>query len=415
VLAVLVLPLAVLAADHPSRLPACSGSGCGTRARPVRQWAVPLSGAWSAGLTAAGGTEPAAGLAYAGVGGGLAVLGTGLDLTAYALAGGVRQWQAAITGPADAQITSVRAWPGAVTVGLLAPGGAVRTEVVLSARTGAELRRFPAAIFGGAVAASAASTVVLGSSAVTSYDNATGRVRWRVQTGGSQSWQVDGETLYLAEPAGVLGSAPVTALRVVNLVNGTERTLSAPAGQPFSGSLALAADGVVLFASSAGVTAYSGGAGVALWTHPGAVAELSDPEARLVYLAVAGGTLRGVDPATGRIRATVPGSAVSGAGAVYVVRAGTAFGLDTGSGGAAWEYSTATGRVSYTSAALPWPHFFADPSGLGGSAPLAGAASSGDARSDGSAPGGTVVVTACPRPAASSQACTDPELVAFRL
>jgi outer membrane protein assembly factor BamB len=401
----------VLAADHPGRTPACAGSGCLTRAHPVRQWAVPLTGSWSADVTANGGTEPASGQAYVGVGGGLAALGAGLELTAYTLASGARQWQTALAGPAGAQIVSVRAWTGVVTVGLLAPGGRVRTEVVLSARTGAELHRFPAAVLGGAVAASAAATVVLSSSAVTSYDNATGRVRWRRPTGGSQSWQVDGQTLYLAESAGgVLGSSPVTALRVVNLADGTERTLSSPVGQPFSGSLALAADGVVLFASAAGVTAYSGSAGGALWTRPGAVAEGSDPEAGLVYLAVTGGTLRGDDPATGRIRATVPASAVSGAASVYVVRAGTAFGLDAGANGAAWEYSTAAGRVSWTSAALPWPHFFADLSGLGGSAPLPGETRPGDASS-----ASTVVVTACPHLIASSQDCSDPELVAFRL
>ncbi len=410
-LVVLVVPLPVLAADHPGRLPACSGSGCRTQVERVRQWAVPLPGAWVADVTGNGGTEPAIGQAYVGVGGGLAAIGAGLELTGYTLASGVRQWQVTLAGAPGAQIISVRAWPGVVTVGLLAPGGRARTEVVLSARTGAELRRFPAAVLGGAVAASAATTVVLGYSAVTSYDNATGRVRWRHQTGGSQSWQVDGETLYLAESAGgALGSSPVTALRVVNLAAGTERALSSPLGQPFSGSLALAANGVVLFASATGVTAYSGSAGGALWTRPGAVAEGNDPEAGLVYLAVAGGTLRGDDPDTGRIRATVPGSAVSGSGAVYVVRAGTAFGLEAGANGAAWEYSTAAGRVTWTSAALPWPHFFADPSGLGGSASLSGAAGSGPAGS-----GDTVVVTACPHLIASSQDCSDPELVAFRL
>jgi hypothetical protein len=61
----------------------------------------------------------------------------------------------------------------------------------------------------------------------------------------------------------------------------------------------------------------------------------------------------------------------------------------------------AAGRVTWTSAALPWPHYFSDLSGLGGSAAIAG---DGDA----------VVVAACPR-ATSAGACTDPELVAFSL
>jgi hypothetical protein len=49
---------------------------------------------------------------------------------------------------------------------------------------------------------------------------------------------------------------------------------------------------------------------------------------------------------------------------------------------------------------LPWPHFFSDVSGLGGSA-----AASGD----------TVIVTACQRLASSPGMCADPELVAFKL
>ena len=54
--------------------------------------------------------------------------------------------------------------------------------MVIDSLTGAELRRYPAAVFGGAVAASAATTVVIGPGAVTSYANATGRVRWRHKT-----------------------------------------------------------------------------------------------------------------------------------------------------------------------------------------------------------------------------------------
>jgi PQQ-like domain len=410
-LAVLVIPLPGLAADAPAHHSACAGTGCRAQARSARQWAVRLPGAWSADVTGNGGTMPATGQAYVGVGDGTAVLGRGLQVTGYALATLAQRWQVTLTAPAGAAIMSVRAWPGVITVGLLSPGGHSRTEVVLSAEDGAELRRYPAAVLGGAVAASAATTVVIGRSAVTSYDNATGRVRWQRGTGASQPWQVDGQTLYLAQSAGAAeGSAAVTALKVVSLANGTERTLSSPLGQPFSGTLALAADGTVLFASASGVTAYSGATGGLLWTRRGVVAEGSDPEARLLYLGSADGALGGVDPVTGQVLASVPGSAIPRSGSVYVVRDGTAFGLEAGAGGAAWEYSTAQGRVSWTSAGLPWPHFFADVSGLGGSAPVPGDPDSGSATS-----GETVVVAACPHLTVSSRVCADPELVAFHL
>ena len=80
----------------------------------------------------------------------------------------------------------------------------------------------------------------------------------------------------------------MTALQVINLATGTERMLSSPLGSPFSGTLAIAADGAVLFASPAGVTAYSGSTGGMLWTKPGAVPEGTDPAAGLVYLTSAG-------------------------------------------------------------------------------------------------------------------------------
>jgi hypothetical protein len=366
------------------------------------RWAVALSGTWSAGTgpgtTGDGGTVPAFGQqAYVAVGGGVAVLGTGLDVTGYALSRKDRLWETTLGAPAGTVIMSVRAWPGVVTVGLLAPDGRSRTEVVIDASTGAELRRYPAAVFGGAVMASKATTVIVGTAAVTSYDNATGRVRWRHETGGGQSWQSDGQKLYMAESAGgYLSSAPVTALRVINLATGTERMLSSPPGSPFSGTLAIAVDGAVMFASPAGVTAYSGSTGGTLWAKPGAP-EGTDPATRLVYLTSPAGALTGVDPLTGTVRAAAP---AAGAAGLYVVRNGDALGLTSGANGSAWGYSMAKGRVAWTSPALPWPHFFSDLSGLGGSAGV-----SGD----------LVVVTACPRLVASSGLCADPELVAFSL
>ena len=370
------------------------------------RWTVGLSGTWSAGTgpgsTGDGGTVPAFGQqAYVAVGGGVAVLGTGLDLTGYTLSRGKKLWNTTLGAPDGTVIMSVRAWPGVITVGLLAPGGRSRTEVVLDATTGIELRRYPAAVFGGAVTASKATTVIIGPAAVTSYDNATGRVRWQHKTAGGQSWQADGLTFYMAQSSGgYLSSSPVTALQVINLATGTERMLSSPLGRPFSGTLAIAADGAVLFASPSGVTAYSGSTGGVLWAEPGAVPEGTDPAAGLVDLTSPGGALAGVDPLTGTVRAAVPAATAAGAAGLYVVRDGVALGLDSGANGTAWEYNMAQGRVAWTSPALPWPHFFADLSGLGGSAALAE---------------DMVVVTACPHLAASPGVCADPELVALNL
>jgi hypothetical protein len=75
-----------------------------------------------------------------------------------------------------------------------------------------------------------------------------------------------------------------------------------------------------------------------------------------------------VTPQTGRVRSTASGSAVDGSAGVYVVRGGVALGLDQGANGDAWGYDIAAQRVTLTSAALPWPHYFVDLSGVGGSA-----------------------------------------------
>lgn len=402
-LALVLFPLPVLASDTPAKQPACHGSDC--RAQPVsaQQWAKRLSGTWSAGTgpgtSGDGSTVPAIGQAYVAAGGGVAVLGTGLILTGYTLSHGKKLWQTTLSAPAGTVIMSVRAWQGVVTAGLLAPGDRSRTEVLIDALTGAEVRRYPAAVFGGAVAASKATTVIVGSATVTSYDNATGRVRWQRKTAGGQSWQADGQKLYVAEsPGGYLSSSPVTSLRVINLATGTERMLSSPVGRPFSGTLAIATGGAVLFASAVGVTAYSGSTGGVLWTMRDAVPEGTDPAAGLVYLTSASGALTGVDPLTGAVRTAVGGALTVGQAGLYLVRGGVAFGLDSGANGTAWGYSMAKGLVTWTSTVLPWPHFFSDLSGLGGSA-----AASGD----------TVVVTACPHLAASRGRCADPELVAL--
>jgi hypothetical protein len=148
------------------------------------------------------------------------------------------------------------------------------------------------------------------------------------------------------------------------------------------------------------VTAYSGSTGGALWARRGAVPEGADPAAGLVYLSSPAGALIGVDPQSDFVLATVPAAvAASGAG-VYVVRDGVALGLNSGGNGAAWGYNTAAGKVTWTAPALPWPHFFSDLSGLGGSA----AASSN-----------MVVITTCRHLGATPGACADPELVALNL
>jgi hypothetical protein len=402
-LVVVLVPLPVLASDAPPRPPACHGSGCRGLPTSTLQWADNLGGTWAAGTgpatTGDGGTVPAVGQAYVAVGSDVVVLGAGLSLTGYTLSAGKRLWQTALDEPAGTAIVSVRAWPGVVTAGLLAPDGRSRTEVVIDTHTGRVLRRYPAGVFGGAVAASMTTTVVVGRAEVTSYDNATGRVRWQRTIAANQPWQTDGPALYLAQSSGgELSSSPVTALKVINLDTGTERVLSSPLGQPFSGTLALAADGALLFASAAGVSAYSESTGAALWgPMPGAVPEGSDPVTGLIYVTSADGALTGVDPLSGTALTSVPGTT---AGSMYVVRNGVAFGLNSGANGTAWGYNLAKGKVTWTSAPLPWPHFFSDLSGLGGSA-----AASGD----------MVVVTACPHVAAVPGICADPELVAFNV
>ena len=409
-LVVVLIPLPVLASDAPPRSASCASGSCRAHLQAAQLWAVPLvgtwpDGTWSAGTgpgtTGDGGTVPVNGQAASvAVGDGLVVVGTGLSLTGYDSGKGGVRWRTTLTATAGTEIVAVRAWPGVLTVGLLAPGGHARTEVVLDAATGRKLRHYPAAVFGGAVTASSATTVVIGRATVTCYDNATGRARWQRSTAGGQSWQADGQTLYVAQAAGgYLSSSPVTALKVINLVTGTEDVLSSPQADPFSGTLAMAAGGAVLFASSAGVTAYSGSTGYLLWSRSGWVPEGTDPAAHEADFTTADGALVGADPGTGKIRASVPASVATGQAALYVARNGVALGLNSGANGVAWGYDMAAGKVTWTSPPLPWPHFFSDVAGLGGSAAAAG---------------DLVVVTACPH-LASSGICADPELVAFNV
>ena len=109
-----------------------------------------------------------------------------------------------------------------------------------------------------------------------------------------------------------------------------------------------------------------------------------------------------------RVKTSVPSSVANGGAELYVVRDGVALGLESGANGDAWAYDVAVGRVTWTSSSLPWPHYFSDLSGLGGSAAV-------------SSDSDVVVIAACPQlsssPSSSSSpaACADPELVAFTL
>jgi len=246
-----------------------------------------------------------------------------------------------------------------------AAGSPSRREVVLRASNGHQVRAYPAARFGGAVAASPGTTVVVGPHAVTSYANRTGAVRWSRPTGPvPQDWQVDGGQLYLAVAAGgYLGSAPVTALRRINLATGAQR-LVRPHGSSYAGALSLAYQGVVVFSSARWAKAYNGSTGQALWQYPNALPDTVDAVAGRIYL-ISGNTLLGVDPQTGTTLARVNAASSSG---LYGVREGAVLGIDHGELGKAWAYDIATQRVLWTSRPLPWPHYFVDLSGIGGSA-----------------------------------------------
>ena len=286
-LGVALLPYPTQGAGGAPPAAACRvGCRAGSLPNMVR-WTTPLPGSWdvASGLT---GTVPASGLAYASVGDGVAAVGVGLTVYGYSSKTGVLQWQNTLTGfPAGAAIVSVRTWPGEVTAGVSyrsagRAGAPERTEVVISDPAGVETGRYPAAAFGGAVAGSPKYTVVVGATAVTSYDNATGHIRWQRPTGQvAQAWRTDGNWLYVAESAGgFVDSAPVTALRRIDLATGSELVVRPLEGLSFDGTLSTALDGVVLFSSAAGVTAYSGTTGAWLWSVHGAVPESTDRRPR---------------------------------------------------------------------------------------------------------------------------------------
>jgi hypothetical protein len=395
----------------------CQRSQCES-AGTIR-WIRPMPGAWTV-QNGEVGTTPIDGQAYAALGSEVAAVGSGLTVSAYLASTGQRLWTTLLTGfPAGSSITAVRVWPGVVTVGVVPPAppgpstgaaptpggrhatapasgqaaagtpaaggtsgagggtpatsggtaagnGPPRSEVVLRATTGHKMRAYPAAQFGGAVAASAATTVVVGPRAVTSYANHTGAVRWSRPTGEvPQAWQVAGDELYMAVASGgYLGSAPVTALRRINLGTGTQHVVRAH-GPSFLGALSLAYQGVAVFSSARWVRGYSATTGRELWHYPSALPDTVDAAAGRLYL-ISGNTLIGVNPRSGSTLVRVSAASSSG---LYGIREGAVLGIDHGALGKAWGFGIAAQQVLWTSRPLPWPHYFVDLSGIGGSAP----------------------------------------------
>ncbi len=384
---------------------------CPARSCPPQgaiRWIRRLAGSWLAegGIL---GTVPAAGQAYVSAGPQVAAVGYGMDVYGFDVRTGRPLWTAVLAGfPPGAAIVSVRSWQRVVTAGVdftgAGNGGTVRDEVVLSGQTGQRLRGYPATAYGGAVAADRARTVIVGNTSVTSYDNASGRPLWTRPTGAvPQAWRVDGRNLLVTVAVGgYLSTAPVTALRRINLTTGAERLIRPPHGS-FDGTLSAALDGVALFSGSAGLSAYSEATGQLLWQRHGALPQGEDLVSKILYVS-SGTGLTGLNPRTG---AVVRGTSVPAASSFYGIRDGVALGLDQGSGGDAWGYDVAQRRVVWTTPSLPWPHYFVDLSGIGGSADpssdtilLAVCAAVGATVSTGTAAG-------------NGQVCRRPELVAI--
>ncbi|MGB6454171.1 MAG: PQQ-binding-like beta-propeller repeat protein [Streptosporangiaceae bacterium] len=367
VLAVVLIGAAVIPGRAASQQTQhCSGPRC--RAAGSILWTANLPGSWLA-ETGDTGTVPSPDAGYAATGGGLAVFGAGLRVTAFQLSTGSRAWQTTITGlPSGSAIVGVRAFTGVVAVGLQPPPGSApeRDEVIMSAATGLVERSYPAAAYGGAIAADGTSVVVVGPAAVTAYANSTGRALWSRPVGPpGQTWRISGQYVYVAQPA---GSAGVLLVRRISLSTGAEAVLRPPGHSGFPGTLSAVVDGVMLFSTPGEVAAYDGDTGGLLWPREKVVLELADPVDGTVYLASAT-ALDGVGVASGTV---LSHAGLSVAGSLYWVFGGVALGLDQNALGDAWGYSLDSRRVLWTSAGLPWPHFFVDLSGLGGSAGAGG-------------------------------------------
>ena len=281
----------------------CRGSRSQCSTGGIVRWSRPLPGPWIA-QNGVEGTVFSQGQAYAAAGDEVAAIGFGLRVSAYDLATGSRRWAETLTGlPAGSVIGSVRAWPGVVTVGVglagASGGTGPRQEVVLNSVTGRQIRMYPAAGWGGTVRASLRGTVIVGPTSVAGYANATGKAVWRDPTGSAeQAWLVAGRSIYVTVSAqGAVGTAPVTAVRQIDLRTGGERLIRTPRGS-FDGRLAAVVAGVLVFSGSSGLRMYSAASGHLTGQRPGAVVEGVDPVLRVLY-ADARGVLTGIDPVTG--------------------------------------------------------------------------------------------------------------------
>jgi hypothetical protein len=410
ILAVVLVAAAVIPGHASSRASKrCLSARCAPEGSIL--WTRTLPGHWVAedGVT---GTVPADGDAYVAANENLAVLGDGTLVAAYHARTGEPAWDSVLTGfGPGAVIVSLRAWPSAVAAGVEVPaasGSQSWYEVMFSAATGAQLRSYPSAQIGGVVWAGRTNTVIVGASAVTSYATGTGRVLWRLATGRvPQAWKVSGRYLYMEETVGgYLSSSPVTALRRIDLLTGTERAVR-PTGRAFAGTLVAVVGGVALFANANGTCGYSAQSGRLLWPlsarlqQPGMLA-LIDSSTQTAYVS-SGGTLTGLNVHTG---ATVDDPVPALSASLYAITGGVALGLDQAQGdlGEAWGYNVVTRRVVWTSPALPWPHFFVDPTGLGGSV---------------SSPRGITLLTTCAAQGGASgnsaaTPCLQPELAAIQ-
>jgi hypothetical protein len=238
-------------------------------------------------------------------------------------------------------------------------------------------------------------------------------VNWSSPIGPSgQAWRVTGDTIYVADSGRSPGASGSTAVRRIDLRTGAEHTMhtaagtdpgclvkagSAPgslgntAGNVAPGSLSDVAGNVVLFSGADGVRAYDGTTGgKPLWCRTSADVELADSgQGGVAYLA-SGNRLLGVNISANTVVSSAP---ISVAASLYSVTNGVALGLDENGLGESWGYNLSTRRIVWTSASLPWPHYFVDLSGLGGSigpgstiALLATCANVGAAQSANSAP-----------------------------
>ena len=378
-LVVVLLGAAVIPGRASSQqVPHCTGLRCTTPGSVL--WTHAMPGSWIA-QSGVSGTVTERQAAYAAAGGGVAVVGSGTEVTGFQASTGKLLWHVGLAEvPVGSAIVSVRAFSGVVAVGVEPPAGqgdAARYEVILSAGAGRQIRTYPAAAYGGAVEGDADRTVIVGTSEVSAYANASGRVLWRRAIGsGSPAWRVAGQYLYVADTGSRDAATAVPALLRISLLTGGVQIVRPRSGN-FAGMLSDVIDiaqasgqppkVVLLFSGTGGVSAY-GLDGSLIWHKHSAVPELVDTDAGVVYVAD-GSVLAGLQAASTEPSGTVVSSApISVAASLYWVSDGVALGLDQNALGEAWGYSLTSRRVVWTSTAVPWPHFFVDLSGLGGSA-----------------------------------------------